>query len=125
MVALVARLPGCGFAGCVHLWGSQATPKGKLTHLRLLKLAKKRPGRLAAKKLQEMANLVHDQGEERVWKRYDTPVAAKAYYLRVIKPELSGNFRALREIKTLCFAVDHLAANRSVCLGVSWKPGWC
>ena len=93
--------------------GMQASSKGKLTHLKLQKLAKEKPGLIAAKKLQEMADVVHDQGEEREWRRHDTPPAAKAYYLRVIKPEVgSGSVRALREMKTLCWAVDHLACGR-------------
>ena len=43
----------------------------------------------------------------------DTPPAAKAYYLRVIRPEVgSGSVRALREMKTKCWALDHLACGR-------------
>ena len=95
-------------------WGDQALAKGKLTHLQLQKLARDRPGLIAAKKLQEMADVISDEGVPRRWKRHDTPACAKAYYLRVVKPEVGpSSVRALREIKTICHVLDHLATGRS------------
>ena len=93
--------------------GDKAKSKGKLSHLKLQRVAKDKPGRLAAKKLQEMSDTVGDHGVERQWKKYDTPAAARSYYLRVIKPELgAGNVRAGREMKTLCHDLDQLALGR-------------
>lgn len=52
-------------------------------------------------------------GEAGSWGRYQTPAAAKAYYLRVIKPALgSGSIRSQQELHTLATALDHCAQGR-------------
>ena len=97
----------------VGLLGCEAKSKGKLSHLKLHRVAKDKPGRLSSKKLQEMSDVVGDHGTERDWKKYETPAAARAYYLRVLKPELGSQaVRAGREMKTLCYALDQLALGR-------------
>ena len=110
----------------------EALDKGKLTHLNLQRLAKDRPGRLTAKKLQEMAQVVDDQAMEREFRSHETSASARAYYLRVIKPEFpNAPVRGLREVKTLCYALDQMALGRyppSVGKNTGldlWRFWWC
>ena len=93
----------------------EAAEKGKLTHLKLLKVAEDRPGRLTSKKLQEFAQVVDDHSDQREWKKHDTPAVAKSYYLRVLRTELpNAPQRGMRELKTLCYALDYMAQGRYI-----------
>lgn len=57
-----------------------------------------------------MADLVGEGGFDRRWSKTETPAAARAYYLRVLKPELGSNgYRAGRDMKTICYALVQLA----------------
>ena len=52
-------------------------------------------------------------GEEPIPSRTAAPPMAKAYFLRVLQPQnAQGSQRNLREMETLCHALDHLAMGR-------------
>lgn len=89
---------------------------GRISQGRLIRWASAHPGRLAAKSLQLMESRVgNDMEPERRPSRTHCVPAAKAYYLRVLKPEserINAGVRNLREMKTLAYAIDHLARGR-------------
>jgi hypothetical protein len=54
------------------------------------------------------------QGERAEWSRTAAPSSGKMYYMRHIKPETSHHqVRNLREMKTICTALDHIAMGRA------------
>ncbi len=60
-----------------------------------------------------MENDVGREGEVKDWGKLDCPPAAKSYYLRVLSQRNAGTgFRNLREMRTLCTLLDHLALGR-------------
>ena len=89
-----------------------AAPKAS-SQLKLVQYAKKTPGRLASRLLLKM----QEEGARGVVgadpKSQDqlTPPAAVHYLLTMMVPQLGPklNVRSLRELKTLCTALDHLA----------------
>lgn len=89
-----------------------SSSKGRSTQARLIAWSAKHPGRLLAQALQKMEDRVGRDGEAASWKPLDMPAAAKSYYLRVLKPE-NASKRNLRELATLCTAVDHIAQGRA------------
>ena len=77
------------------------------------KVAKEKPGRLTSAKLQEMANEVGDHGFDRTWKKHEIPPVARSYYLSVVKHDMAASeARSLREMKTLCYALDQMAMGK-------------
>jgi hypothetical protein len=74
--------------------------------------AKRHPGRITCRNLQKMEDAV--QGEGRKWGRRDAPPSAESFYLRHLKPDCPNHaVRNLREMKTLCTVLDHIALGRS------------
>ena len=70
---------------------------------------------MAARALQRMQDATGRDGEAQDWDKDDCPPAAKAYYLAVLKDELSsqnGGLRSQREAHTMCVILDHLAQGR-------------
>ena len=85
------------------------------TQLQLVRYAKNKPGRLASRMLlkmqQEGARGAVGADPEQVGL---TPPAAVHYLLTVMVPKLGNqlNLRSLREMRTICTALDHLALHR-------------
>ena len=85
------------------------------TQLQLVRYAKNKPGRLASRMLlkmqQEGARGAVGADPEQVGL---TPPAAVHYLLTVMVPKLGNqlNMRSLREMRTICTALDHLALHR-------------
>jgi hypothetical protein len=80
---------------------------------RLFAFAKKRPGKLTSAMLQEMQNVVGRDGERETQSQSKTPAVAKAYFLQVLSlRNQTAGARNLREMKTLCTVLDHLALGR-------------
>ena len=59
-----------------------------------------------------MENRVGRDGEARNWDALAMPPSAKSYYLRVLKLESQTSKRNLREMHTVCAALDHIALGR-------------
>ena len=78
-----------------------------------MRVARKRPGRLAARALQVMEDAVGREGDFKEWKVSDMPLAADAYYLRVLSQTNATNIRAQREMQSLCRILDLLARGRT------------
>jgi hypothetical protein len=58
------------------------------------------------------------QGERNKWKKTDAPPSAKSFYLRHLKPDCPRHaVRNLREMKTLCTVLDHIAMGRAGAAG--------
>ena len=61
-----------------------------------------------------MENKVGRDGEAGSWDGLATPASAKSYYFRVFKTVYpSAGLRNMRELHSLCTALDHLAMGRS------------
>ena len=87
---------------------------GRRSQIKLQTWVKKHPGRAAARVLQHMEDLVGRDGEQKDWGPDEAPASAKSYYLRVLQPRLAGaGLRNLKEMKTLCTVLDHMALGRS------------
>ena len=86
---------------------------GRSSQERLTAWATRYPGRLASRSLQKMEDLVGRDGEAARWGADDTPAAAKSYYWRVVKVAQNPGLRNLREMHTICAALDHMALGRT------------
>jgi hypothetical protein len=79
-------------------------------HLKLLDYSQKYPGRLASRLQHRMARVVQSGGGASTYTG-STPAAALGYYQMVLKPSYASqqhHGRSLRELKTLCLALDLL-----------------
>ena len=77
--------------------------------------ARKRPGRLAARLLQQMEDRVGRDGEAAAWAADAMPASAKSYFYRVLRvSHPQGGLRNLREMLTICTVLDHLAKGRNM-----------
>lgn len=88
-----------------------SSSKGRSTQSKLISWAGKHPGRLMAEALQRMEDRVGRDGEAGSWDPMSMPASAKSYYLRVLRPD-NPSKRNMREIHTLCTAIDHIAQGR-------------
>ena len=85
------------------------------SQLKLVQYAKKRPGRLASRLLLKMQqDSARDFRGANLLPEKKTPPAATHYLQTMMLPQMGGkmNLRTLRELKTLCTALDTLAVSR-------------
>ena len=76
-------------------------------------MARRHPGRLAARALQVMEDAVGREVDRAEWKASDMPPAAEAFYLRVLSQDPDANVRSQREMQTLCRVLDLLAKGKT------------
>ena len=93
----------------------QAAPSDKSRQLQLLEYSQKFPGRLAARLLTKMQDLLaREEGALNQNGRNQTPSSATSYFLTVLTPMYRDrmNVRAAREMRTVAKAMDLIAIGR-------------
>ena len=93
----------------------QAAPSDKSRQLQLMEYSQQYPGRLAARLLTKMQELLaREEGALNPVGRNQTPAAATSYFLTVVTPNYKDrmNVRAARELRTIAKALDLVATGR-------------
>lgn len=93
----------------------QAAPSDKSRQLQLIEYSQQYPGRLAARLLTKMQELLaREEGAMNLTGRNQTPASATSYFLTVVTPTYKErmNIRAARELRTIAKALDLVATGR-------------